>query len=270
MNFHYSIFIYLALFITSPTSYALNATQQKKWLEDINFYVEQVKTKHINAFHTLSESQFDNKIADLKANLSTLNETQVEVSLMEITHAIGDGHSNYYLMSGPHKHYPLRFKKFKKGIRIVAASQNYQHLVGSKLIALNDTPITEVYTLIKDYLPGVDNQFSEVRRFEFYLTLAKLLYGRGLVDEDLQARFTIEKDNKQSNHIVRAVSMQDFMSVNNEFTVKSPKLELKEIAMPGIEVAFLNDAAYFAFKRYPKLSDTQHNCKALQNLLSEN
>ena len=57
MNFHYSVFIYLVLFITTPTCYALNETQQKDWLEDINFYVEQVKTKHINAFHTLSENR---------------------------------------------------------------------------------------------------------------------------------------------------------------------------------------------------------------------
>ncbi|MGB0860083.1 MAG: peptidase S41, partial [Pseudoalteromonas spongiae] len=114
----------LILAMLVVASFNLNAAnlttkQQKLWLEDIDFYQNEVKTKHINPFHTLSETEFNKRLRDLKNDLANLSEVEVEARLMAITGALGDGHSNYFMMSGPHQHFPLRYKFFEGTLRVV-------------------------------------------------------------------------------------------------------------------------------------------------------
>ena len=250
---------------------AVSNSQQhaSKWLEDINFYIEQVKTRHINPFHTLAEPAFDARIAKLKAELAGLSEVQIETRLLGITAALGDGHSNYYMMSGKHRHLPLRFKYFGKDLRIVAASEDYRHLIGSTLVSINGVATPELFENLKPYLVGVDNQFSQKVSFEFYLTLAKLLIGLDILAENEQAELITKKENRLSTDKVVPVAMSDFGKIASPYIARLPAVELDDIGMPGIKLGIINNnTAYFRFSRYPKIEQVLEHCDALQARLS--
>lgn len=263
--------IFTFLFIS--ISWNVNALPEPKaqqWLQDINFYAEQVKTKHINPFHTLSEMQFDAELEKLKTDLSSLSEVEIETRLMGITASIGDGHSNYFMMSGSHMHYPFRFRFFEGKLIIIASSKDYSDLVGSELQSINDIDISKLYKLMADYLPGVDNQYSQKVRFEFYLTLEKLLRGLGVVVNSQPVKFVTRKGTKIINTHVLPVSMQTFSQIENSFNVKNPKLDFQNIALDGIQLAFINkDTAYFRFSRYPKFEEVMKQCSALRSRLTK-
>lgn len=247
---------------------ALPEPQVTQWAEDIDSYVEQVKTKHIKPFHTLSESDFDQRIATLKAELNTLSEVQIETKLMGITSALGDGHSNYFMMSGPHRHFPLQFKYFGDDLRIIAATEDYEHLLGSELISINNVPTADLYEQLKHHLSGVDNQFSEKTSFEFHLTLAKLLVGLGIVTDGEEVEFVTKKGNSFYTHHIEPVSMELFGQIESPYQPRTPALALQDIAMPGIQLDIVNETtAYFRFRRYPDLADVLDNCGALQSRL---
>lgn len=251
---------------------ALPKQQVTEWAEDIDFYVEQVKTKHIKPFHTLTEEEFDLRIATLKAELDTLSEAQIETRLMGITSALSDGHSNYFMMSGPHRHFPLQFKYFGEELRIVATTEDYENLLGSELVSINGVPIADLYERLKHHLSGVDNQFSEKASFEFHLTLAKLLAGLGVVTDGEKAEFVTKRDNSLSAHHIEPVSMELFGQMESRYQPRTPALAMQDIAMPGIQLDIVNETtAYFRFRRYPDVEDVLDNCSALQsNLESSN
>ncbi|WP_241566320.1 hypothetical protein [Pseudoalteromonas sp. R3] len=111
----------------------LTQAEQQAWLEDIDFYVQQVKTQHIQPFHTLAEADFYLRVERLKTQLPVLTEAQVETRLMTISRAISDGHSNYFMMSGPHQHFPFRYKFFGDTLRVIDTTPKYRNLLGLSL-----------------------------------------------------------------------------------------------------------------------------------------
>mgnify|MGYP003914378297 CR=1 FL=1 len=244
-------------------------TQTLNWLEDINYYAEKVKSKHINPFHKLSESEFDTRLAKLKAELGTLTEIQIETRLLGLTAALGDGHSNYFMMSGKHRHLPLRFKYFGNELRIVAATDDYQHLLGSTLVSINGVETPELFDRVKHYLVGVDNQFSRKVRFEYYLTLTKLLIGLDILKDGEKAEIVTKKTNKLHTDNIESVPMKIFGNIESPYVTRSPAVELNDIGMPGIKLGLIdNSIAYFRFRHYPEFEQVVEQCSALQAKLS--
>ncbi|ALO44071.1 S41 family peptidase [Pseudoalteromonas phenolica] len=247
----------------------LSIKQQQAWLEDINFYESQVRTKHIEPFHTLAESDFAKLLKELKQDLPLLSEPQVEARLMVITGAISDGHTNYFMMSGPHQHFPLRYKFFENKLRVVDATQQYQHLIGAELKAINGLPVNTLFDILSPMLPGVDNQFSAKTRFEYYLTLHKLLLGLGFVKENAATKFEFNLEGNTLFEQITPVEMSEFAKLSSAFKSHSDKLNKLDIGMPGISLSLLkeNKIAYFDFDAYPSFEQVIAECKALQKQL---
>ncbi|WP_046006829.1 peptidase S41 [Pseudoalteromonas rubra] len=244
----------------------LNQAQQQAWLEDINFYARQVKTQHIQPFHTLAESDFDQMISALKAQLGALSEVQVEVRLMAISRAIGDGHCNYLMMSGKHQHFPFRFKFFGETLRVVDTIPEHRHLLGMQLREINGVSVSELYKQLPAFLPGVDNQFSKQSSFEYYLTLHKLLFGLGIVDEKSPALFRFTGEEGDVSAKISPVSMREFGKLSSAYVRSEPKLSALDIGMPGISLSLLDKSktAYFDFASYPTPEQVMSHCDALQ------
>ncbi|MGB0988895.1 MAG: peptidase S41 [Pseudoalteromonas spongiae] len=264
----------LILAMLVVASFNLNAAnlttkQQKLWLEDIDFYQNEVKTKHINPFHTLSETEFNKRLRDLKNDLANLSEVEVEARLMAITGALGDGHSNYFMMSGPHQHFPFRYKFFEGTLRVVDTTNAYRSLRGTELKTINDKSVSELFKIVSPLLPGVDNQFSAKTSFEYYLTLHKLLLGLNIVKEGQPTKFEFWHDGQVIEKAILPVSMGEFGQLSSAFSQTLPKLQNTDIAMPGIRLSYFNkkNIAYFAFKSYPKFEQVVDNCTALQTEL---
>ncbi|RZQ52691.1 peptidase S41 [Pseudoalteromonas phenolica] len=261
--------VYRLLVITlcSFATYAdtLSIKQQQAWLEDINFFENQVRTKHIEPFHTLAENDFARLLKELKQDLPLLSEPQVEARLMAITGAIGDGHSNYFMMSGPHQHFPLRYKFFDNKLHVIDATKPYQHLIGAELKTINGLTVEGLFELITPLLPGIDNQFSAKTRFEFYLTLHKLLLGLGLIKESAAAQFEFELGGNTLNEQIIPVAMSEFAKLSSAFKNHSDKFNMLDIGMPGISLNLLkeNKVAYFDFNAYPSFEQVIAKCKAL-------
>jgi len=262
-------FLVIALCSFGTNADTLSIKQQQAWLEDINFYENQVRTKHIEPFHTLAESDFAKLLKELRQDLPLLSEPQVEARLMAITGAIGDGHSNYFMMSGPHQHFPLRYKFFNNKLRVIDATKSYQHLIGAELKTINGLTVEALFELITPLLPGIDNQFSAKTRFEYYLTLHKLLFGLDLVKESAATKFEFSLEGNTLLEQITPIAMSEFAKLSSAFESHSDKLNKLDIGMPGITLSLLkkNKVAYFDFNAYPSFEQVIAKCKTLQKQL---
>ncbi|WP_194866733.1 S41 family peptidase [Pseudoalteromonas sp. PPB1] len=251
------------------TAAPLNEAEQQAWTTDIDFYAEQVKARHIHPFHTLTEEDFKRKIEALKVDLPRLSEAQVETRLMAISRAIGDGHSNYLMMSGPHQHFPFRFKFFGGTLKVVDATAEHHELIGTQLHSINGLSVAELFTQLAPVLPGVDNQFSEHSSFEYYLSLHKLLVGLGIVEQGRPASFHFIEGKGAKTLQVSPISMREFGKLSSAYSRVEPKLTKQDIGMPGITLSLLESqkAAYFDFASYPAPEQVMPHCDALQTTL---
>jgi len=263
--------IILYVFLYSTQVLAMMKTDKTKWVEDIRYAQEQIKLKHIHPFHQISESEFDASIDKLILKIDNLNESEIEVELMAILASIKDGHSNYNLMSGPHRHYPFILKFFEDELRVIATTNEYSMFLGSKITAIDTQPIKQIFQTLSPYLSGVDNQFSAKVRFAFQLTINKMLFGTGVTKHKDHATFTFSTDSKTLTKTVNTVEMRTFGSLSSAYPTRFPKLEQTEIGMHGITLSIWEEqnSAYFDFNQYPSVNQVSSNCPSLLKELNE-
>src|SRR5262245_49539157 len=76
---------------------------KEQWREDLRYFARELPKRHKNAFHFSPFARFERALAEVDAAIPTLDPHQIVVRLMEITAAIGDGHTGVHL--------PARFKR---------------------------------------------------------------------------------------------------------------------------------------------------------------
>ncbi|WP_138598349.1 S41 family peptidase [Pseudoalteromonas citrea] len=260
------LLLFFSLCCAATNAQPLSTAQ---WKKDILTLQASVKQHHINPFHTISEGAFDQHVSQLLNKVPDLNEAEIEVQISHLLASIGDGHSRYNLMSGPHKHYPFNFQFFGEHLRVVAAAKPYQHLIGSELVAINQIKVSELQKKLKPYISGVDNIYSFKVRFAFQITIAKLLFGSGVSREQYTAKFTFKQNTMTSTHTVKAVTMHQFAQITSPFKRANPTLTWQPIKLDGIRFATLPayDTVYIDFDHYPEPLSVITLCDAIQKTI---
>lgn len=250
---------------------AISGEELKLWRQDINFLQQEIKKQHIAPFHQQTEQDFDASIHNLLQQLPALNEAQVEVRLMRIAAAIGDAHTGYNLMSGPHQHFPIRFQFFGDSLRVIATDAEHKDLLGAQLVGVEKLDFPSLKNQLTPYINYVENPYSLQYAFAFQLTIAKLLYGVGISADPSRATFTFLQQGKQKVVKLKAVSMSDFSAVQPDLPVKSPKIADLEPAVKGIQLGFMPQvqAAYLSFRHYPELAEMVDACPQIQRRIQQ-
>jgi len=140
-------------FLVLPAE-AQNLLSTEQWRQDLHYLADQIVRVHPGAFHTLSEHDFNSAVADLDRRIPALADQQVEVELMRLVASLGEGHSRVSppglpdAMSDvaqvtPYKdprlgfhRLPLQLYRFSDGLYVIAATQKWQSLVGSRVVEI--------------------------------------------------------------------------------------------------------------------------------------
>ncbi|WMN62045.1 S41 family peptidase (plasmid) [Pseudoalteromonas xiamenensis] len=260
----------LMLFSLSK-AYGLSGTQLDNWREDILYLQEQVKTHHLNAFHSQPEPDFDNHVNAILAHLPKLSEVEVESQLMKLMASIKDGHSNYYPMSGPHQHFPFLFLYLDGALKIVGATSEYEALIGQEVIAIDGRTIPDVFEQLQPYLYGVDNRYSAQDRFAFQVTLAKVLFAVGITKSPTKAMFTFNVNGKSQSQTVDVLDMKAFNQIQTVLPKQQERATANDIGMPGIQMRYFDatKTAYFDFDTYPTFDEVIGSCTTLIKQLTK-
>ena len=170
------------------------------WEKDIEFLVKIIKEKHPNPFYRTSESEFIAQAEELKSQLDGLTDHQVVVKLMKLVASLKDGHSSIY-PGGSKKilfdrWFPIRFYKFSDGIYITAADKRYSHLVGAKIIKINNVEINSALKVSAELIAS-DNNFGAEEWSSFYLINAYFLKALKINDKLESLILSVQIKNKR-------------------------------------------------------------------------
>jgi hypothetical protein len=183
------------------------------WEQDILHFRETLVRSHANAFHTLSEDRFNQEIDRLINGLPQLNDTQIIIQLARITCLIGDGHT--FLNRPSHfKTFPLDFSKFGTDFRVVSSSPAYRHVLGTRVISIDDQLVSEIMVALTPWIQHGESSTRELAHQAWLLQQATELHAIGITKHEAEAQFRFA-DNENNEFLVRiGVDVTDRERVN--------------------------------------------------------
>jgi hypothetical protein len=165
----------------------------EQWREDLQFLARELPKRHMSAFHYTSRERFEASVAALDHKLPQFDAAHVYVGMMRIVNSIGDGHTHLRFPTDSDD-FPVNVSRFAGEYRVVAAAPRFAKAIGSRLSAINDTPIERVHDLIFAVTPQDEtSQLREAQVTNWMLT-GILLHGLDITPSAGSARLQLVDD----------------------------------------------------------------------------
>jgi len=133
--------------------------------------------------------------------------------LEKVLARVGDGHTGVFLpFNGELEldYLPLRLMGLNDAQVVTNAEEKYRHLIGQKLIKIENKSIEDLFHELKDYIPH-DNKYGQKGTFTEYLLLADLLKYIGLPASENSIRATFEHGSGEPSAVeLEFITKQQF------------------------------------------------------------
>jgi hypothetical protein len=222
--------IAVLVFLLSHAS-AVTQGEAAHWREDLHYFAGQAPQVHKNLFHSMTREQFETAVQTLDERIPALSRNQIIVEIMRIVAMIGDGHTYMPVQEPPtsFRHYPLKLYWFPDGLYVLRADSKYSTVVGGRVVKLGKVSGQGAYEAVSKIVPH-DNESQIKWMTPFYMSLAEVLDGLGLVDNLEAVPLTVEKDGGQTTIILRPeageLSAHDFALPEHWVDARDPATAL--------------------------------------------
>ena len=185
-----------ALLLALPSAAVDERLQARtdSWRQDLRFFVTQLRERHRNAFHLVSQQQFADAVTALDQQIPRLKDYEVVVGLENLAAMVGDGHT-FVASSGSQHRFPVRLYWFGNELRVVAASSAYARALGMRVIRMDGMPIEDVMRRIQRAVPQGENQWYVLNKSAEKLVRAEVLASLGAISSVSHCVFTLQDES---------------------------------------------------------------------------
>jgi hypothetical protein len=223
-----------------------------EWREDLAYFARELPKRHANAFHRITKAKFEAAVAKLDAKIPRLNSDEIYVELDRLAIMIGDGHT--YVMFPPDRgNLPLDVRKFQGGYRVVAAAREYERALGTTVIAIDRTPVSEAHDRLIEITPRDETQSLREGRVESFLTTGMMLHGTNIARTRDRVSYRLRRDDG-SVFQVRVKAVAPGTHVNWKYIYARPPLYRRHERESLWCIAPKPAAVYCNFRGYDGLS----------------
>ena len=259
------------------TAFAFQVLAQKMdndlWQQDLEAYKTGLEQKHINVYNKISDTEFDSELEIIKSSIGNKTDFQLVMDLMRLTRKIGDGHTAISLSNIETHNFPFEIKQFGNDWRIVKIAQPLGHLLGTRLIAVNETPMAIAAQKIGEVAQFVENPHSKIIRTAQYFPISELLFELNLIKQKEKALFTFKSDDGTVFTETITVSANTEPVKFTELTISVPEIEKpEETLITGFWYAPISgtDALYIHFENYPTFEEMMQIAEEMVGFIFQN
>ena len=128
---------------------------KESWQRDVRYLSDLTVRVHPNPFAHVSQDTYDQEIANLEAQLSTLTDQQIEMRLVHLVAILQDGHSTLFPFQPAtgFRMLPLQLFLFSDGWYVTDARPGYKWMVGRRVLRIGSKSVDEAYSKI--FLMGI-------------------------------------------------------------------------------------------------------------------
>ncbi|MBS7700427.1 MULTISPECIES: hypothetical protein [unclassified Chelatococcus] len=179
------------------------ATDQ--WLGDLDALVRILKSEHGAPFRRVSTDQFDREVARTRSAIPRLSGIEVALEFRRLGALIGDGHTSVDLPNGLPR-FPLEFYVFDDGVRVVSTAPEFSQLMGAKLTAINDVPVSGVIARLRAFVAAGETDWFYRSTMPDLVIRPNVLRAAG-IGEGPAFSFTFETDQGQNRENLTATEV---------------------------------------------------------------
>ncbi|MBE5968502.1 MAG: hypothetical protein E7255_16370 [Lachnospiraceae bacterium] len=193
-----------------------NTSEERNRLltEDIMFFKKELPKLHKNPFSIITKEEFNNMTDQLINKIDQLSNEQIFAELNKIVASIGDAHTSINFWDG--YSYPLQFWIFDGKTYIVNADTSLEDMMYSQVLKINSIDINIVIDKLTSLISH-ENESWVLAMLPSYLQSPVYMYGLGIIENEKEAVFTVQKDDKVQDFTVSALEYgQNADFVNNK------------------------------------------------------
>jgi len=189
---------------------------------------------------------------------------------MKLTHKIGDGHTSFPLWNADLSSFPFQLTMINGDAYVIKATQEFEHLLGSKLEKINNVNIEHIYLLFSQLSPFSENQYSTKIRVAKYIPKAEILNGLGIINDSLEATFTFSINDKKISLQLRPNRKNNYRATIDYRNDNTFFMEKK--LNQDIWFGTLNNkkVIYFKFHRYTSIANMASLSEDLLSFINRN
>lgn len=170
-------------------AYGLGATQ---WREDLAELDKNLRSTHLNLFHTVSEADYEGAVNALHERIPVMEDFEVALEMMRIVSMVRDGHTWLsYNETALVRKYPLSVYLFDDGLHVRYAMPPYEHLVGARLVRIGRADTDEILRAAEPYISR-DNEWTVKARVAGLPITPEFLKMKGFIDDMDSATMVFE------------------------------------------------------------------------------
>jgi peptidase S41-like protein len=140
---------------------SINSINKNSILEDIDEYRKCIVRNHVSPFTNIKRSDFFDELDKIKDSADKYDIDQLLIQLLKVNAMIGDEHT--LILYESRDIFPFGCYWFDEGIFIVGSDAANKSLLKSRIIAINDLPISEVVDRFSALAP--DKNTASIRYY---------------------------------------------------------------------------------------------------------
>ncbi|MDT0607591.1 hypothetical protein [Croceitalea rosinachiae] len=188
------------------SGFSQNDISTQEWQNDLRYLQKIVNQQYPFLFKKVSQSAFNDEVESFYKAIPSMEQHEVVVGFSKIIALFKYGHTRMAYSDSPVQFHsiPVEFYRFKDGLRIKSAREEYQSLLGAKVKAIEGVPIEEVIKAVYPTVPVENAMFFDAYGLR-HMTIPEVLHAQGITDKlDLIITLTLEKDGKQFDYEIEA------------------------------------------------------------------
>lgn len=233
------------------SAHAMDAPTAHAWKKDLTVYRQGLEAHHIDLYHAVSQRKFHKQLQQLERSLPNLNDDQVIVELMRLTHEIGDGHTAVPLWHQNSLHFPLELTLLDGKLYVTGTTDTHSDLLGARLKSVGTVRDDSLNRRLSAVAPFAENPYSTAVRVAEYVPNATVLHGLGIIPDKGATRFRF-----RLNGNTREVTLSPIESpaINQRLGYRHhPQFKRQAAVNDDFWLGSSNNGktAYIDFHRYP-------------------
>jgi len=186
------IFLLISHLALAQTS--IPSLKVEQWSQDLEYFVNEIGTKHRDPYHFTSKAEFDRAVTSLRQRIGSMKDYEVVVGLQHLAALVGDGHT-FLDTSDLYTRFPLDVFWFGDDLRVIGGAPEYRQALGARVIAIGSLSIREVQSRLQQIISQGENRWCVLNSSAEQIMKAEPLAALGVLPHPGPADFTFEDDS---------------------------------------------------------------------------
>jgi len=194
--------------IAPPRTLCQEAARELEWSEDLDYLLERLEVTHPNLYANVSRESYLESVAQLKKKIPMASDVEMFFGVQELLARIQNAHTlcnpsifnlsaNERLKAQFH-YYPIVYYSFDDGLYIVATAEQYQAILGRKVVGIGNLASDEAMRELSRFVAG-DNDMTILGNLtRFYMNDGQLLRHVGASESPDSIILTLENADGSS------------------------------------------------------------------------